>query len=124
MAKDIDFQEYSAKYEDTDGDEHTSTVRAHQATKETADTLGTVATRTGSHDVRSGDVLVETEREGVYDIHNKDTWGKLGYSTGSAGKASAAPTGDNPTGTASGESGTDEDTEKSTPSASSRPRRS
>lgn len=120
--RDVEFKNYSAKYEDADGDEHTSTVRAHVADKDTADALGTVATRTGSHDVRKGDVLVETDRPGVYDVHSSKSWDDIGYTEGdgaSASQGSSEPvTTDNPTGTDQGESGTDEETNDSNPATS------
>ena len=89
MAKNVEFKDYEVEYDDPDGDPQTSNIRAHVANKDTADQLGTVQTRTGAHSVRDGDVLIETDRQGVYDIHDRDTWEKTGYSESGVKKMSA-----------------------------------
>lgn len=76
MAKDMQFKEYTASVEDSDGDKHESKVRAHVVTD---DTKGRVNTPTGGRDVAKGDVLVETDTPGVYDVLNADAWKSTGY---------------------------------------------
>lgn len=85
--KDVEFKEYSAKYKDADGDEHTSTVRAHVADKETADILGTVLSHAGPHVVRNGDVLIETERPHFYNVQTGKAWDEAGYVEGDGSSA-------------------------------------
>ena len=80
--RDVEFKDYSTKVTDEDGDEHTSTVSAHVATKETAEILDTVLSHTGPRTVKQGDVLVKTERPDFYDIHSSKVWDELGYSEG------------------------------------------
>lgn len=75
--KPIDFKEFTAKVKDNDGDEHESTVLAHVVTN---DTQGrSVATRTGSYETVEGNVLVQTDRPGVYDVLSADAWKGTGY---------------------------------------------
>lgn len=98
MAKELDFQDYKATVEDSDGDKHESTVRAAVVTKETAtvknadgrDVPREVVTPTGSRTVQVGDVLVETDRPGVYDYLGADAWASTGYGKGAAKRASKA----------------------------------
>jgi len=84
MVAEKEFKDYTATYEDADGDKHKSTVRAHVVTEATA---GTVVTRTGTQDVDKGSVIVETDRPGVYDVLSADDWKGTGY--GSASNSSA-----------------------------------
>lgn len=76
MAKALEFEEFTAKIKDDDGDRHESKVRAAKVTRETA---GDVLTRTGVIAVKAGDVVVETDRPGVYDVHSEKTWKESGY---------------------------------------------
>ncbi|HEY6020931.1 MAG TPA: hypothetical protein VIY48_13830 [Candidatus Paceibacterota bacterium] len=97
MAKNLDFQDYSAVVTDADGDEHESTVRAAVITDELVylkDMNGNnvrreVPTPTGARQVSVGDVFVETERAGVYDYLTADAWASTGY--GGAGAEAETP---------------------------------
>ena len=88
MAKDLDFRDYTAHYQDEDGDDHSHTVRAHVVTDETARVKNPetgnlvkreVMTPTGARIVAPGDVLVATERPGVYDHLTASAWATTGY---------------------------------------------
>lgn len=88
MAKDLEFQDYTAHYQDEDGDDHTHTVSAHVVTDETARVKNAdtgnlvkreVMTPTGPRVVVAGDVLVATDRPGVYDHLTADKWASTGY---------------------------------------------
>jgi hypothetical protein len=76
------FDDYHHTYKDVHGNDNTTTVRAHVVTTDTAkvrDTDGRtisreVATRTGSVTVKPGDVMIETERPGQYDVQTADEW--------------------------------------------------
>ncbi len=93
MAKDLDFKDYTAQVKDRDGDNHESTVRAAIVDNDTAfivieDAAGAkqkvpreVVTPTGSRRVQPGDVLVETDRAGVYDYVTGEGWADTGYDT-------------------------------------------
>jgi hypothetical protein len=91
---DREFTEYEGTGSDQDGEDVTSTVRAHVVTKDTA---GEVTTRTGNQNVSVGQVLVETDRPGVYDVLSADEWDSTDYSDGNTtqnarGKRAAAKT--------------------------------
>lgn len=90
--KHLKFEDVTATYEDADGDEHDSTVRAAVVSAELAmidyeNSEGVrvkrrreVITRDGSaHKLNVGDVVVETEKPGVYDVHSADSWKLTGY---------------------------------------------
>lgn len=98
--KNLKFKEVTASYEDADGDEHESTVRAAVVTDDLAmidftNDEGVQARRRrevtdrGGNAVRLnvGDVVVETEKPGVYDVHSADAWKSTGY----AASPDAAP---------------------------------
>lgn len=86
--KNLDFQDYTATVEDSDGDDHESTVRAAVITDELVyltDEDGNkhrreVMTPTGARGVQAGDVFVETEKPGVYDYLSAAAWASTGYS--------------------------------------------
>ncbi len=92
MAKDLEFQDYTAHYQDEDGDDHTHTVSAHVVTDETAKVKNEagnpvareVMTPTGPRKVAAGDVLVVTEHPGVYDHLTGAAWATTGYADGVA----------------------------------------
>lgn len=99
--KELDFQEYTASYEDSDGDKHESTVRAavirkddvYYEDKETGNRhTREVVTPTGSRKVQEGDVFVETDRPGVYDYLTADAWKGTGYGSKSASKKASSST--------------------------------
>lgn len=77
--KGFDFTSQDAKIKDSDGDVQTHSVTAAVASKNHAGQE--VQTRTGVHVVREGDVLVQTERPGVYDVHTADGWKQNAYGT-------------------------------------------
>lgn len=87
--RNLEFQEYTATVEDADGDEHVSTVRAAVVDDGTARVKNDqgnpvareVMTPTGPRPVAVGDVLVETERPGVYDYLTADQWAASGYAS-------------------------------------------
>lgn len=87
MAKNLDFKDYTATYQDEDGDEHTHTVRAavigddHVYLKDQNgnNVRREVRTPTGARQVSKGDVFVETETAGVYDYLTADAWASTGY---------------------------------------------
>lgn len=87
MAKNLDFQDYTATVTDDDGDEHESTVRAAVVTEDLVyikDQNGNnvrreVMTPTGGRQVSKGDVYVETDRPGVYDYLTAEAWASTGY---------------------------------------------
>ncbi|SRR6266496_1963999 len=88
MAKELDFQEYSATITDDDGDEHTTTVRAAVITDDLVYLIDPntgnkvrreVKTPTGGRQVSLGDVYVETERPGIYDYLTGEAWATTGY---------------------------------------------
>lgn len=87
MAKDLEFQDYTAHTTDEDGDSHESTVTACVVSEELARVKNDqgnpvareVMTPTGPRKVTAGDVLVKTEHEGVYDYLTADAWGSTGY---------------------------------------------
>ncbi|HET7414760.1 MAG TPA: hypothetical protein VFI97_03590 [Arthrobacter sp.] len=92
--KDLVFEDVTADYKDQDGDEHQHTVRACTITDELAEIPVTVQTdngpirvkvgrqvntRTGPVVVHAGDVVVETDRPGIYDVHSEESWASTGY---------------------------------------------
>jgi hypothetical protein len=87
MAKRLEFNDYTASVEDSDGDVHEHTVRAAVVTDDTAYVYNDegnrrpreVMTPTGGKAVSVGDVLVETEKPGVYDYLSADAWASTGY---------------------------------------------
>lgn len=81
MAKNFDWQDYTAKYKDADNDEQTSTVRAAVVTKDTANrevrnNLGKPVT------VTEGDVIVDYGDPDRYTVHSAEEWKSAGYSKG------------------------------------------
>jgi len=94
--KNLEFKDYTGVVKDADGDEHSTTVRAAVVTDETARVKNDqgnpiareVMTPTGARPVAVGDVLVETDRPGVYDYLTADAWASTGYATGASVKAS------------------------------------
>lgn len=131
MAKELDFQDYKATTEDADGDKHESTVRAAVVTKETAtvknadgrDVPREVVTPTGSRTVQVGDVLVETDRPGVYDYLGADAWASTGYGKGAAKKAASAASKRSSKASDAPAQGADSNPETSTPEHSEQPKR-
>ena len=87
MAKELEFQDYTAHYTDEDGDSHTHTVSAHVVTDETAKVKNEegnlrpreIMTPVGARKVAAGDVLVTTDRSGVYDHLTAAAWATTGY---------------------------------------------
>ena len=77
MAKTLDFTDWVAEYEDSDGDKHTSTVRAARVT---ADNKGAeFNTVTGVRTVTTGDVVVATDNPNVFDVCTSQQWKAAGY---------------------------------------------
>ena len=104
MAKVLDFQDFSAKVKDKDGDVHESTVRAAVVTEDTA---REVVTPTGARWVNPGDVVVATDRPDVFDVHSEDSWKATGYGkarTSAARKTASAKVPADKTGAASKDS--------------------
>lgn len=92
----LEFKEYSKVYQDVDGDDHVSTVRAAVITEDLArvqnDQGNKVArevnTFTGARKVVVGDVFVELPgKEGVYDHLTAEGWESSGYTEGQPGTA-------------------------------------
>lgn len=97
--KALDFKDVEGQYEDIDGDTQTSTIRAAVVDDDLA--YVTVLNSEGDRVKRrrevtlrdgtaralvSGDVVVATERDGVYDVLSADQWSATAY--GSSGKTS------------------------------------
>lgn len=80
--RELDFQEYSAKVKDEDGDEHTVVCRAASVDDETAKSIGEVQTRIGVQRLNGGDYVVETSRPGVYDVFSAKAWENNGFQQG------------------------------------------
>ena len=98
--KELEFEDYSAKFEDADGDEHTQTVSAAVLTKDNYhvgnDSNGRPIPREfqvvgRSEKVRATPdmVVVKTDKPDEYDVHSVDTWKEMGFATGKA-KTSAS----------------------------------
>lgn len=89
MAKDLEFTDYTAHYEDEDGDSHAHTVSAHVVTDETAKVKNEegnlrpreIMTPVGARKVAAGDVLVATAQPGVYDHLTAAAWASTGYAS-------------------------------------------
>lgn len=79
MSEGYDFQEYTATVDSGDGEQE-STVQAATVTAEQAG--NDVNTRAGVQSVNEGDVLVQTEQPGVYDVLSADDWSGTGYASG------------------------------------------
>lgn len=104
--KHLKFEDVTATYKDSDGDEHESTVRAAVVTDdlvmvEYENSEGVrvqrrreVHTREGSQKLNVGDVVVETEKSNVYDVHSADSWKRTGYG---AERADETPSDELPT---------------------------
>lgn len=71
--RDKDGNLHTREFEDTQLHDGTP-VRAHVVTDDTA---GEVNTMVGAREVRKGDVLVESDRPGQYDVYNADMWSEL-----------------------------------------------
>lgn len=77
MAKTLKFTDYTAEYEDSDGDKHTSVVSAARVT---ADNKGReVNTRTGAVTLSAGNVVVATDNPNVFDVVTAEQWKSAGY---------------------------------------------
>lgn len=75
MAK-REFVEFTGVGQDADGEDVESTIKAHVVTKETA---GEYVGRDGNAQVREGQVLIETDRPGIYDVLSAEQWAGTGY---------------------------------------------
>lgn len=90
MTKEMEFRDYTARVEDSDGDPHESTVRAHVVNDDTKDRE--IVTRVGTQVVAKDHVLVETDAPGVYDVLTPDAWKSTGYAAGDdSGNADGEP---------------------------------
>lgn len=82
MAKEFDWQDYTAEYKDDDGDTHTSTVTAAVVTKDTArevtDNLGKAVV------VKDGQVVAKFGDPDRVNVFSADQWEATGYKSGKA----------------------------------------
>jgi hypothetical protein len=104
--KELEFKEHTHTYKDDDGDEHTTTVRAATVEKghlsrlveDDDGNLNRVARRFsvdtigGRVPVQEGDVVVERDRPGLYDVLTADQWKGNGYELPKSDSEPAAPT--------------------------------
>lgn len=98
MAKELEFEEYTAQVPDADGDNHPHVVQAAKVTKDNHRAVGNedrTVNVVGSVPVtlKPGHVVVKTDNPNEYEVHSGDTWDKLGYkskSRASSGTSSSS----------------------------------
>lgn len=73
----LEFADYTATYEDSDGEKQSSTVQAARVTaKEKGQEVNTVA---GARVLNTGDVVVQTDNPNVFDVCTSGQWKSTGY---------------------------------------------